>query len=230
MVPTVSIVTPSYNKHEYVMEAINSVLDQTIAEWDYWIIDNSTDDLTRQVLHEKLPKDPRIHYLEFDFTPLQRKSFYVPAYICNQVYQELTGVYVFYLSDDDLIMPKCLETMVLFLESNPEASVCYHSQSRMFWRKDHWNEEGGVYTHYILGKDSVFPNVDCSLDGGQILHKRACLDALEYPYFNEHLSSASHSDGMFLQRLANLYKIYPVPVHEPLSIHRITPKSTWTKV
>jgi glycosyltransferase involved in cell wall biosynthesis len=230
MPPTISIVTPSYNKPEYVMDAVDSVLAQTFTNWEYWFIDNSTDKTTRKLLHQVLPlHDPRFHYLEFDFTPEERKSVYIPAYIVNQVYPECTGSYLFYLSDDDIIYPKCLETMCLFLDSNPDAWVCYHSQKRLFWRQDTWQEEGGVYTNYIMGKDTHFPGVDCNLDGGQIMHRRECLKYFTKPYVPEGLDTACHSDGLLLQRLADQWKFYPVPVNEALSAHRVTPKSTWTK-
>jgi glycosyltransferase involved in cell wall biosynthesis len=229
--PVVSIVTPSYNKHEYVMDAVRSVFDQSITNWEYYLIDNSTDNgVTREKLRRELPRDPRLHYLEFDFTEAERHQFYVPAYIVNQVYDEISGTYVFYLSDDDIIYPKCLETQVLFLESNPEAFVCYHSQKRLFLRPEGWHEEGGVYVNFVMGKDTRFPGVDCNLDGGQIMHRRECLKYLEKPYAPESPESASHSDGLLLQKLANLWKFYPVPVHEALSAHRVTPKSTWNKV
>ena len=227
--PAVSILTPSFNKHEYVMDAVNSVFSQTIADWEYWLIDNSTDRSTRKLLRRELPRDPRLHYLEFDFTLEERQHTYIPAYIINQVYPEISGVYAFYLSDDDILYPKCLEEMVLFLESNPKAWVCYHSQLRQIWDKDHWRDGGGRYTNFILGKDTVYPGVDCNLDGGQIMHRRECLEYLDQPYIPEDPTSALHCDGLLMQKLADRWKFYPIPNREPLSAHRVTPKSTWSK-
>lgn len=223
-----SIVTPSFNKPEYVLDAVNSVLNQTFRKFEYWIIDNSTDGLTRPLLRKIAGQDPRIQYLEFDFTPLERRQFYVPAYILNQLYPELESKYVFYLSDDDILLPQAIQLMFRFLETT-NYYVCYHTMQRQTYQKGRWIEQGNITANRPVGKNTQNTNVDCYLDGGQIMHRTDCLKQLDYPYFYEEHAHAPHSDGLFLQKLAQLWTFYPVPETKPLSIHRITPKSTWTR-
>lgn len=227
--PTISILTPSFNKFPFVMDAVNSVMSQTVTNWEYWIIDNSTDLITRLHLQQNLPKDPRFHYFEVDFTQDERRDYTIHAHIINQVYPEMTGTYIFYLSDDDIIYPQCFQHMIGCLESTPDCWVSYHSQQRLFWRAGNWQESGGIHTRYVMGKDTVYPGVDGRLDGGQIMHRRSCLDFLDYPFFPEDPIYGSHCDGVFMQKLAERWKFYPVATPEPLSAHRATPLSTWLK-
>jgi hypothetical protein len=229
MPPTISVLTPSYNKAVYVMDAVGSILNQNFTHWEYWLIDNSTDMVTRQKLRRQLPHDPRLHYLEYDFTQEERRDYNVQAYIVNQVYSELEGNYIFYLSDDDIIYPNCFTKMILFLDSHPEAWICYHSQQRLVWQNGRWHQAGGINVKNMYGKDTTFPGVDCVLDGGQIMHRRSCLDQLDPPFMPQDHVSACHCDGLFLQRLADRFTIYPIEDPEPLSAHRVTPLSTWVK-
>lgn len=228
--PLLSVITPSYNKHEFVLECIDSVLKQTYTDFEYWLIENSTHDGTRKVVKAKANTDPRINYVEIDFTPEERRSLYIPAYICNQVYPEFTGKYIFYISDDDLAYPNCFQTTIEFMESNPETiRVSYHSQERLWLKNGCWVKDGGIQATKPLGKGTNTKNVDCVIDGGQIIHRRDCLNTIPYPYFPEENHSGSHADGLFLQQLADRYTFYPVPTLDWLTAHRNTPKSTWTK-
>ena len=81
MTPLVSILTPSFNKPEYVAEAINSVLKQTFTDFEYWLIDNSTDTVTRPLLRRLTQKDPRLKYLEHDFSPRTGATLYPRLYL-----------------------------------------------------------------------------------------------------------------------------------------------------
>ena len=44
--PTISIITPAYNCEKYLEEAVDSVLDQTITDWEMLIIDDCSVDTT----------------------------------------------------------------------------------------------------------------------------------------------------------------------------------------
>ena len=46
----VSIIIPSYNKEKYIEQAINSVLSQTISDWELIIVDDFSTDGTMEVL------------------------------------------------------------------------------------------------------------------------------------------------------------------------------------
>ena len=44
--PTISIITPAYNCEKYLEEAVDSVLSQTMTDWEMLIIDDCSVDNT----------------------------------------------------------------------------------------------------------------------------------------------------------------------------------------
>ena len=58
----VSIIMPAFNSAGYICESIDSVLAQTYAEWELWVVDDGSTDNTAEVV--KKFKDRRIHYVK----------------------------------------------------------------------------------------------------------------------------------------------------------------------
>ena len=62
MSPPVSIGMPVFNGEKYIVEALDSVLDQTYSEFELIISDNASDDRTPEICQEFARKDPRVRY------------------------------------------------------------------------------------------------------------------------------------------------------------------------
>jgi len=59
----VDVVMPAFNAGAFVGEAIGSVLRQSFAAWELWLLDDGSTDGTRAVANEYASRDPRIHVL-----------------------------------------------------------------------------------------------------------------------------------------------------------------------
>ena len=60
--PKVSVVMPVYNGAKHIKEAIDSVLAQTFADWDFWVINEyGSDDGSAEIVAEYAHKDSRFH-------------------------------------------------------------------------------------------------------------------------------------------------------------------------
>src|SRR3546814_8578716 len=59
----VSVVTPVYNGGAFLGEAIESVLRQTLPDWNYVILDNCSTDETPEIAAAYAAKDSRIRVL-----------------------------------------------------------------------------------------------------------------------------------------------------------------------
>lgn len=63
MAPRVSIVIPTYNQADFLKECLDSVLAQSLADWECIVVNNFSDDHTRDVVLAF--GDPRIQLIDF---------------------------------------------------------------------------------------------------------------------------------------------------------------------
>lgn len=111
--PTVSIITPLYNKAAYVADTIESVLSQTYPDWEMLVIDNhSTDGSWEKV--EQFP-DSRIRLL-----PSPKQG---PGTARNYGIKLAQGEWIQFLDADDLLEPNHLEQQLAGAAIHPEAEI-----------------------------------------------------------------------------------------------------------
>lgn len=111
--PLVSILMLTYNRADYINEAVSSVLRQTYTNWQLTIIDDGSTDETQSII-ENL-KDPRILYI---------KNYQNKGLITRRI-ESLThakGTYTAILDSDDVwSSTDKLSIQVDYLENNPRA-------------------------------------------------------------------------------------------------------------
>lgn len=106
----VSIVMPSYNTAEFIVETIESVVKQTYENWELLIIDDCSLDNTDEVVKRFL-SDTRIRYLK-------NKQNSGAATSRNRALREAKGRWIAFLDSDDLWEPEKLEKQIMFMEKN----------------------------------------------------------------------------------------------------------------
>lgn len=242
MSPKVSVFLPSYNKGAYVLDAMRSVFAQTITDWELWILENSNDNgVTRKLIEQEIVdfhspaqgeyRNNKIHYIKLDGEEIERRraESYITAWLMNVYYPEANGEYIFYLSDDDLIDPDCLEIMSRELDEDPAKFVVWAGLRTAGVTGP--GQTGPFPNTGIPAKDAKsFPGTaNCQVDGGQVMHRKTALDALVWPYFEEtnEASVANHADGIFLERLVGRFIFHPIDKY--LITHRWTPISQWSR-
>lgn len=100
--PLVSIITPTYNHENFIAQCIESVLAQTYAAWEQIIIDDGSDDRTKDIILKY--NDRRIKYIRQEHKGIWRLS---EAY--NQALEISRGDYIAILEGDDFWPPHKLE-------------------------------------------------------------------------------------------------------------------------
>ena len=113
--PLISVIMPVYNAENYVGSAIDSILKQTITDFEFLIFNDGSSDNSRQVIESF--KDPRIKL--YDYTV---NSGYV-AHL-NRGIELAAGKYIARMDADDISVPNRFETQVNFLEHHPEVGLC----------------------------------------------------------------------------------------------------------
>jgi glycosyltransferase involved in cell wall biosynthesis len=109
--PVLSIITPFYNTGKLFEETLRSVMQQSLQQWEWLIInDGSTDDASRQILADCRKLDPRIRVIDHS------ENRGLPA-ARNTGAKEARTSYLLYMDSDDLLEPTAAEKWFWFLES-----------------------------------------------------------------------------------------------------------------
>jgi glycosyltransferase involved in cell wall biosynthesis len=104
--PLVTIVIPTYNRAALVQQAIASVIAQTYRSWELIIVDDGSDDGTRELINTIT--DPRIKLLT-------KPHAGNVALLRNAGVDEGSGEWLAFLDSDDIWIPQKLEIQVFSL-------------------------------------------------------------------------------------------------------------------
>lgn len=94
-----SILIPAYNREKYVGDAIDSVLSQTFADFELFVVDDGSTDKTVQVVKSY-----------GDRVRLLRQANQGPEVARNKAAAVAAGEYLVLLDSDDLLLPRALAT------------------------------------------------------------------------------------------------------------------------
>ena len=108
--PAVSVIVPTYERRELVLEAVASVLAQTLADFELIVVDDGSTDGTGEALQGL---DPRLVYLWQENRGV--------AAARNTGIRRARGDIVAFLDSDDRWLPDHLTVVTETLERNPEA-------------------------------------------------------------------------------------------------------------
>lgn len=105
---TVSVIMPVYGVEKFVAKAIESVLAQTLTDFEFLIVDDGTKDRSGIICDEYAAKDDRIRvfHKENGGAPSAR----------NYAIERANGKYFYFMDSDDWAEPTMLEDMVRLAE------------------------------------------------------------------------------------------------------------------
>jgi glycosyltransferase involved in cell wall biosynthesis len=114
--PLVSVIVPSFNHSKYVVTALESVINQSIEDWELIIIDDGSTDETHSRLaeHEVISRDPRIS--------LHVQTNAGSHAAINRGMRMARGRFLAILNSDDVYAPTRLERMVAEADKQGEES------------------------------------------------------------------------------------------------------------
>ena len=116
MSPVVSVLMTSYNREDYIAEAIESVLASTLTDFELIICDDRSTDRTVDIARHYAARDTRIklYVNEKNLGQFQNR---------NRAASHASGKYLKYLDSDDRIYDFGLGYCVEQMEKFPEASI-----------------------------------------------------------------------------------------------------------
>jgi len=113
--PKVSVLMPVFNGEKHLREAVESILHQTFADFEFLIIDDGSTDKSLDVIRSY--PDERIRIV-------QNEKNCGLILTLNKGLDLAKGEYVARMDSDDISLPKRLERQVTYLDGTPEVGVC----------------------------------------------------------------------------------------------------------
>lgn len=130
--PKVSVIMATYNRAEtYLPRAIDSILSQTMGDFEFIIIDDASKDSTKEILKSYAKKDKRLRIFSNEYN----KGL---VYNLNLGLQKAHGEYIARMDDDDKSLPERFEKQIAFLKENPDITAvgCSFARPDNLYKKD----------------------------------------------------------------------------------------------
>lgn len=113
----VSVIMLTYNREALVGRAIESILAQTMEDFEYIIVDNGSTDKSGEIAEEYAKKDSRIRVLHIPKSNIGTGR--------NAGLDVAKGEYVTFIDDDDWVEEDFLEfLLVQAIENDADVSIC----------------------------------------------------------------------------------------------------------
>lgn len=139
------MVIPAYNAETTIRETIKSVLNQTLSDFELFVIDDGSTDATGTIAAEF--SDPRIHGFSFDHAG--------PSSARNRGIERASGTFIAFLDADDLWTPDKLSSQTEILLREPETALvyswtdCIDEDGRFLRHGSHVRADGKVYERLL---------------------------------------------------------------------------------
>jgi len=218
--PKVSVVMSCYNHAKFLKQAIDSVVSQTLEDWELWIMDdNSSDPLVWDILSSYA--DERIHLFNSGVNDNDRYLTARYATLINKaVFEFATGEYITYLVDDDYYYPQRLEVMSKFLDENPNVRVCFSAQ-------DIVDEDG--HKRGVRKFDEPLSKAWDAVDHNSVMHRKDVF--FEVEGWPEGRNLWGGADAIFFKKINDRgIMFYPVPNYVSLEAKRYHVDSVQWKI
>ena len=211
--PLISVVLPVYNVAPYIKEAINSILNQTIQDFEVLIIDDCSTDSTLTIVKDFY--DERIIIVEKD----ENKGLIDSL---NLGFKLAKGKYIARMDGDDINVQDRFEKQLQILENNPQIKAC-----------GCWLQEFGFSNKIIEHKqnhDEIVARllVSCPMSLGAVMMDKVWALNFEFDETKVHIedydfwSRSSWSGKLYnIQEVLYFYRVHKSQVS---SIHNLIQK------
>ena len=171
--PKVSVVTAMYNHKPYLKRRIDSILHQTLRDWEWIIVDDRSPDGSFEYARELTRHDPRV-------TVLQNETNSHIAYTNQRGIELARGEFLYRTDSDDYCDYRFLERMVDVLEKHPNVVMAhcrglYLDQNDCSWggwpKKSGyvlsgWDEFRRILVQYHIKSPTILFRRETALAGG----------------------------------------------------------------
>jgi glycosyltransferase involved in cell wall biosynthesis len=155
--PLVSVIMPIYNGSKYMVEAIDSILDQTYKNFEFIIVNDNSTDSTWEILKSYKKRHPKLRIINLT-------SQHGPFGAINFALRYAKGEFIAPMDSDDVSLPKRLEKQVQFLLNNKDVIIAgtyariIDSQGKIIGKKAFATKNGDIYRKFFEVHPIVHPS------------------------------------------------------------------------
>jgi len=208
---TVSVIIPTYNNVDMVVNAIDSVLAQTYKEFEIIVVDDGSTDNTKEVVQSYGDSVKYVYQENSHISAARNRGFSVSK-----------GKYIAQLDADDLWLPEKLEKQIAMFEKYPKAGMVYcdsyicdygeeHRRDQIFSKLYVPQANGHVFEYFFKTNPMCTSSALISRD---IWEQLGGLDT----------NMRGGQDTEFFMRISYYSPVYAC--HQPLMIYRRHGKNT----
>ena len=135
--PLVTIICLSYNHEKFVMETLNSVVNQNYSPIELIIVDDCSLDTTKTIIEDWLLSHPEVQFIANEINLGNTKSF-------NNALKITKGDYIIDLAADDLLVPNGISMQV-----NAFKNSSFKNLGIVYGNAEIINENGSFNSYYF---------------------------------------------------------------------------------
>lgn len=160
--PLVSVIMGVHNGERFLAEAVASILDQTMADFEFIICNDGSTDKSAEILKTCAAADRRIVLLE------NERNMGLAATL-NRCASAARGEFIARMDCDDRALPERFACQMQWMQRYPETDVLGTGAEYM-------DDYGAVYGRYVPPAARVFTMTDV-LRGGCVMHPTVMMRA-----------------------------------------------------
>lgn len=116
--PLFSVVIPTYNRASTISRSLDSIIAQSLKEWECFVVDDSSTDNTKEIIEDYCKKDLRFHFL------INERSKGASG-ARNTGIIHAKGEFISFLDSDDIWHPDCLQKQLEKYQNNENVGCVY---------------------------------------------------------------------------------------------------------
>ena len=203
--PEISVIMAVYNREIVISRAINSLLKQTLNNWELIAVNDGSEDGTLKILEDYKSNYDKVKVVTHEHKNLSESK--------NKGIKTSVGNFITFLDSDDEILPRHLEARYNYMINHPDTDLIHGGVIII----------GDAFVADRKNKKKMIPLYDCAI-GGTFFGKREVFEQIggfnNIPY---------SEDFEFLERVSKFFKVEKV-IYPTYIYHRETPGSITNKI
>lgn len=142
--PVISVIMLTYNREKFIGRSIESILNQTFADFEFIIVDNGSTDTSAEIAREYARRDKRIRVIS-SLTELMKEKNIHPSigHGRNCGLDVARGRYITFIDDDDIAYPNMLDYLYGLLQGYDADIALCSSEKKV---------DGKILPNCVVGK------------------------------------------------------------------------------